>query len=333
MTTATTTTGLNLRTGPGTQFAVIQVLPPQTVCEVLGQQGDWINVRALGQTGFVNKNFVVLAGTATDTGFITPPPHGSGDPAAVGAPQPAPTSLTPPADQLIVLGPQATGTDRQAANAWNKYGGVLAPLAAQLNFDPGAAVAVLAIESGGRGFAADGRMIIRFENHLFFRQWGKDHPDVFNQFFSFNPQQNWLDHMWRPSASQPFQPFHGSQNGEWQVFSFARNLDDTAAKLSISMGGPQIVGFNYSSLGFESVQQMFDAFTANERNQILGLFNFIKGPAANSRRVQALQAQDFVTFASLYNGPGQAAQYGSLMHTLFDAFQRLRPASAPATPA
>ena len=327
MTTATTTTGLNLRTGPGTQFPVIQVLPPQTVCEVLAQQGDWINVRVLGQEGFVNKNFVVLAGQATDPGFVnTPAGHGDGDPHT--GQQPAPTPLTPPDNQLIVLGPQATGTDRQAANAWNKYGGLLAPLAAQLNFDPGAAVAVLAIESGGRGFAADGRMIIRFENHLFFRQWGKDHPDVFNQFFSFNPQQNWLDHQFRPSTGQPFQPFHGSQNGEWQVFTFARNLDDTAAKLSISMGGPQIVGFNYSGLGYESVQQMFDAFSANERNQIMGLFNFIKGPAANSRRVQALQAQDFVTFASLYNGPGQAAQYGSLMHSLFDAFQRLRPAGA-----
>jgi hypothetical protein len=73
---------------------------------------------------------------------------------------------------------------------------------------------------------------------------------------------------------------------------------------------------------------MFEAFAADERNQILGLFNFIKGTAANSRRVQALQAQDFVTFASLYNGPGQAAQYGSLMQGLFEAFQRLRPAGA-----
>jgi hypothetical protein len=52
----------------------------------------------------------------------------------------------------------------------------------------------------------------------------------------------------------------------------------------------------------------------------------IKGPGANLRRVLALQAHDFVTFASLYNGPGQAAQYGSLIQSLFDSFQRLRPA-------
>jgi hypothetical protein len=321
MTTATTTTGLNLRTGPGTQFAVIEVLPPQTVCQVLAEQGDWINVQVAGQTGFVNRNFVTLS----EAGGVDLEPAGNAATAGGAAPA-APPSLTPPDSQKIVLGPQATGTDRQAANAWNKYGGLLAPLSARLGFDPGAAVAVLAIESGGRGFAADGRMIIRFENHLFFRQWGQAHAQVFNQFFSFNAAQPWLDHQWRPDPGQAFRPFHGSQDGEWQVFSFARNLDDTGAKLSISMGGPQIVGFNFSTLGFGSVQQMFDSFSAGDRNQIEGLFHFIQGTGSNSRRVQALQAQDFVTFATLYNGPGQAAQYGSLMHSLFDAFERLRPA-------
>ena len=44
------------------------------------------------------------------------------------------------------------------------------------------------------------------------------------------------------------------------------------------------------------------------------------------RRVLALQTGDFTTFASLYNGPGQAAKYGSLMHGVFDTFRRLKPA-------
>jgi N-acetylmuramidase len=81
-------------------------------------------------------------------------------------------TLASPNDKLIVLSAQANGTDRQVANAWNKYGGFLAPLSSQLNVDPGAALAVLAIESSGRGIGADGRMIIRFENHLFFNRWG-----------------------------------------------------------------------------------------------------------------------------------------------------------------
>jgi hypothetical protein len=234
--------------------------------------------------------------------------------------------LAPPEAQLIRLPDGAPAGDRQAANIWNKYGGLLAELSARLRIDPGTAVAVLAIESGGRGFAADGRMIIRFENHLFFRQWGKNNPDVFNQHFRFNPEKNWLDHTWRQFTNQPFADFHGAQDGEWRVFSFARTLDDTAAKLSISMGGPQIVGFNYASLGYESVLQMYDAFSSGDRPQIIGFFDFVQGPGRDSRRVLALQAGDFTTFASLYNGPGQAAKYGSLMQGLFDTFRRLQPA-------
>ncbi len=72
--------------------------------------------------------------------------------------------------------PQAAFT---AARIWNKYGGVLEPLANKIGLDPGAAVAVVAIESGGSGFGADGRMIIRFENHLFWFNWGKAHADTF----------------------------------------------------------------------------------------------------------------------------------------------------------
>ncbi len=318
MASGTTTVDLNLRAGPGTQFAVLTVLPPQTSVEVLGQQGDWLQVLAAGQAGFVHRSFVRLGSQGTADGLLRPRPDG-GAPVAAGP-------LAPPEAQAIRLAANAGSADRQAANIWNKYGGLLAELSAKLRIDPGAAVAVLAIESGGRGFAADGRMIIRFENHLFFRQWGKHNVETFNRHFTFNPEKNWLDHRWRQFTNQPFAEFHGSQDGEWAAFSFARALDDTAAKLSISMGGPQIVGFNYATLGYESVHQMYDAFTAGDRQQIIGFFDFVQGPSRDSRRVLALQTGDFTTFASLYNGPGQAAKYGSLMHGVFDTFRRLQPA-------
>ncbi len=317
MATGTTTVDLNLRAGPGTQFAVLTVLPPQTSVEVLSEQGDWLKVTAAGRPGFVHRSFVRLGSQGTDDGLLRPRPDGGTPPAG---------PLAPPSAQAIHLPANATSADRQAANIWNKYGGLLAELSARLRIDPGAAVAVLAIESGGRGFAADGRMIIRFENHLFFRQWGKNNVDVFNKHFSFNPAKNWIDHRWRQFTNQPFAEFHGSQDGEWAAFSFARSLDDTAAKLSISMGGPQIVGFNYAALGYESVHQMYDAFTAGDRQQIIGFFDFVQGPSRDSRRVLALQTGDFTSFASLYNGPGQAAKYGSLMHGVFDTFRRLKPA-------
>lgn len=318
MRTGTTTIDLNLRAGAGTQFQVLRVLPPNTPVEVTAEHGDWLAVNALGQAGFVHRAFVRLDEQGVPDGLLGARPAGRRALDAV--------PLEAPAERQIRLGPNAASAERQAANIWNKYGGLLGALSAELRIDPGAAVAVLAIESGGRGFAADGRMIIRFENHLFYRQWGKDHREVFDRHFKFNPEKNWLDHQWRQFTNQPFRDFHGAQDGEWQVFSFARSLDDTAAKLSISMGGPQIVGFNYAALGFESVHQMYDAFSSSERHQIIGFFDFVQGPGRDSRRVLALQSGDFTTFAAMYNGPGQAARYGSLMQGVFDTFKRLQPA-------
>jgi len=93
------------------------------------------------------------------------------------------------------------------------------------------------------------------------------------------------------------------------------------------MGAPQIMGFNYATCGYESVHEMFAAFAASERNQIIGFFDFVQGPGNTSRTIVALQQQDFNAFAARYNGPGQAAKYGGLIRTTYDAFQQMRAAA------
>ena len=120
------------------------------------------------------------------------------------------------------------------------------------------------------------------------------------------------------------------QDGEWEVFDFACTLDDTAARLSISMGGPQIMGFNYAALGYASVQQMFDAFAASERNQVVGFFDFVR--SRGEEAIQKLQGSDFVGFARFYNGSGQAEYYGSLIRRAYEAYRRLRSVSAGVSP-
>jgi hypothetical protein len=95
--------------------------------------------------------------------------------------------------------------------------------------------------------------------------------------------------------------------------------------LSISMGAPQIMGFNHQILGYDSVETMFEAFSLSERNQLLGFFDFVCGPLATRERLTALQDLDFEAFAARYNGLGQAAQYAGLLQAAFEAFQRLSP--------
>ncbi len=348
----TTTSAAKLRSGPGTDGTTVRAfLLPKTPVEVLDEQGDWLHVKVADKEGYIGRSLILLDGQGVAEGFLkdkadapaqpapapVPAPTVSapaGSPAPITTPAPASgpsiadTPLEAPATDHLPVNPKAPLLERLAADIWNRYGGLLSVLSAELKIDPGVAVAVMAVESGGRGFGPDKRMLIRFENQVFFDQWGKNHPDEYNQHFTFDPAKRWVGHKWRPAPDQPWWPegladFHGDQGREWTVFNFARTLDDTAAKKSISMGGPQIMGFNFAACGFESVQQMFDAFSANERNQVIGFFDFVQGPGTTSRRTLALQAQDFNTFASMYNGPGQAAKYGALIKSAFDAFHQL----------
>lgn len=319
-----TTARLNLRGGPGTGYPVLAVLDAGTPITILQDTGEWLRVQAAGQPdareGFVHERFVAQDQQAVPAGL-----------AGTESPDPFPgVGMAPPDDQLIKLGPRPTSAERLVAGTWNKSGDLLSALAGQLKFEPGAAVAVFCTESGGNGFGPDGRMIIRFENHHFFRHWGKANAEAFNAHFRFDPKKTWTGHQWRASSAGAFEPVHQDQTSEWRVFEFARTLDDTAAKLSISMGGPQIMGSNYADAGFESVQQMFDAFAASEKRQIVAFFDFLQGTETHPRKVVALQQMDFVRFAELYNGPGNAAVYSARISGMYDTFQRLRPAAAGA---
>ena len=167
-------------------------------------------------------------------------------------------------------------------------------------------------------------MILRFENHIFYDEWGARPPDTFAQHFRFDDDQPWQGHRWRPSAAEPWRECHEDQQGEWQVFAFACGLDDTAAKRAISMGAPQIMGFNCTAIGYESVAEMFDAFSRSAQAQLIGFFDFVHGASAAAPRMLALQREDFHAFAALYNGSGQAAMYAGMMRNAFTAFQRLR---------
>jgi hypothetical protein len=309
-----TTTAVNLRSGPGTQHASLAVLPAGTTLNILEDTGDWLRVSAAAQEGFVHERFVARDAQAIPAGL-----SGSGPD----------VDLAPPTGQRIQLGARATSAEKLVAATWNRSGNLLATLAGNFKFETGAAVAVFCTESGGAGFR-DGRLLIRFENHHFFRHWGKANPQRFAAHFQFNAQKPWTAHGFRVSGSAPFENVHKDQASEWRCFEFARALDDTAAKLSISMGGPQILGSNHTEAGFESVDEMFDAFSSGEKRQIVAFFDFLQGTGTHPPKILALQKLDFIRFAELYNGPGNAAEYGARLSGTYDAFQRLRPNAAAA---
>ena len=249
-----------------------------------------------------------------------PPPGGldvpSGSPLTLAELQAMPLA---PARQLNA--PSGAGQAAlSAARIWNKYGGLLEPLSARIGIDKGVAVAVIAVESGGSGMGPDGRMIIRFENHLFWTYWGKANPAAYNQYFVFDQNASWKGHQYRPQPNGPWLDVHQNQNSEWAAFNFGSTIDAGAAKKSISMGLVQIMGFNNRAIGYASPEAMFAAFAADEKFQLLGFFNFVKN---DQRQVDALRNRDYVGFARIYNGPGQPEVYGGLIKGVVDGFATL----------
>ncbi len=311
--------GLRLRSGPGTDYGVITVLSYGTKVDVLERQGDWVRVRAGANEGYAFAQYVNILVENAPVGFL-------GEQLEL-----LDIPLVP--DKIIPTEGLA-GAELAVAQTWNDYGNLLSRLSDRLAIPVKAVVAVLVAESSGRAFAADGRMIIRFENHIFYRYWGERHADIFARHFLFDtssPGNNWKGHQWRPNTESPWVSFHGSQSREWEVLSFARTLDDTAALSSISMGAPQIMGFNFKRIGYESVQHMFDQFARSAHAQLLAMFDVVKGPGATSPAIQALQGGDYLTFASAYNGPANALTYEGIIRARADIFDRLitRAVAAP----
>ncbi|HNB50573.1 MAG TPA: N-acetylmuramidase domain-containing protein [Anaerolineales bacterium] len=312
----TTKAIVRLRVAPGNDQPVVETLGPNTRVEALSSQNGWLKIRYQGKEGYASGYFINLEGPLPPEPPADPiPPAGTFDPNTV--------PLEPPANEKLTVASSAPYLERLSAEVWNNFGGLLSALSSQLQIDPGVAIAVFAIESGGRGFGTDGRMLIRFENHIFYEYWGKNNQTRYNQCFRFDANQKWTGHQFR-KAGAGWQDVHvRQQSREWEAFELASQLSSTAAKLSISMGSPQIMGFNYSLLGFSSVQEMFDTFTKGDREQILAFFQFVKGK--DNRKIDALQRKDYTTFAKFYNGTGQAQKYGGLIQDVYETFRQLKP--------
>ena len=265
-------------------------------------------------------------------------------PATRGAGQPVPDGnawqgflrLRPELDEIplappdeLRIDPVHTGgaVERKVIRVWNSYGWLLMTLADLLGIEVAVAVALAAVNTESPGFDEQGRMAIRFENNLFFDYWGEGNAEAFGQHFRFDARKPSIGHEFRPSPDAPWQACHESPDSEWGAFSAACALDDTAAKLSAAMGAPRLMGFLYGVIGHVSVDQMVLDCASGEDRQIIALFDLIAGPAASSRRLQALCSLDFVSFSALHSGVDRAAATSGPLRSSYAAFRELGPIS------
>ena len=302
---------LNLRAQASDKAKILKQLKRGDTVRVITPTGFWWKVESNGINGFVAGKYLnAVAGAEPEVRFL----YSNARLRAV--------SITPEAK--IPAAKANTAAKQTCARAWNAMGGLIAEASELLQIDPGAAVAVFCVESGGRTSDEGGRMVIRFENHIFFNRWGEQNRRVVDRHFRFNAEERWKGHLFSKPGNGQFKAFHGDQAEEWKVLGFARTLDDEAALDSISMGPTQVMGFNSNTIGYPTARTMFEQFQADFRFQVIAFFDFVKGPTGTSRTLKALQTNDYLEFANNYNGPGQAAQYADLIRQHAEAFAALR---------
>ena len=204
----------------------------------------------------------------------------------------------------------ATGA---ASNAWNNYGGLVEQLAREHNIQTATVLAILAIESGGSGFV-NGRLKIRFENHIFRASLLKG-GRLGEYDANFGGGLRWNDKHLYKEGDQLLPVHTGKQDSEWSALVVAQRLDAELGACAISMGASQVMGFNFKSGGFSSACSMLEAYSRSEAEHIRGMFNFLK----NRGLVEPMRQNNFEAVALGYNGEGQVERYARLMRGAYDA--------------
>lgn len=224
--------------------------------------------------------------------------------------------LLPPAPLPLTGG----NTERRLAATYNRLGGLLSALATAAKIPVEAALAVWQAESGGETYRP-GYPVLRFENHAFFKRWGKDQPALFDQHFQFGgrggvPGEKWKNHKWRAQPVDPWHRFHGDQDREYEVFRHAEALAGSeAACRSASFGGPQILGSNYLEVGYQSAADLFAAVSRSERAEVFSFFDFCQ----SKKILDEIRDEEWEDFAHDYNGPGKAVEYGEIIGQYYEA--------------
>ncbi|GGY12661.1 DUF3380 domain-containing protein [Massilia dura] len=151
--------------------------------------------------------------------------------------------------------------------------------------------AVNEVESRGQGFLPDGRPVILFERHVFYKrlqEHGVDPAPIALQSPTICAQQ-----------------VGGYQGGagEYIRLEIAKHTHIAAAYEAASWGAFQIMGYYWKMLGYASVQDFVYSMQRDEAGQLDAFVRFVEHEAP---MLAALKAKKWAAFAKLYNGPAFA---------------------------
>jgi hypothetical protein len=142
--------------------------------------------------------------------------------------------------------------------------------------------AFLDVETRGTGFDPQGRPRILFERHKFYKY--------------VNPNKR--AEAVRQGLANKRPGGYGRESEQYARFMAAYAIDPEAAMLSCSWGLGQVMGFNYKTAGYDTVEDMVRNFMDDEEDQLQAAVNFIK----NNKLDDELRRHDWAGFARGYNG-------------------------------
>lgn len=197
-------------------------------------------------------------------------------------------------DTLTVL-ESCKPTSNGARNLKRRLGSHISSTATQYNIDEDILGGIILTESLGEGFV-NGKLLIRFENKTFLnRTNNSDASSVFK--IENDASYYYINEQWIKT--------HGNgQTSEYEAFELAKNYDEKSAYESISMGLPQIMGFNHTSASYDSAQNMFDDFYASEVSQVSALGKYIV-TYNDGILLSACHDRNLFQIAKIYNGNGE----------------------------
>lgn len=170
-------------------------------------------------------------------------------------------------------------------------------IAEKLGCDHFLVQAIFNVESRSGPFDDRGRLIILPEKHQFWKHLPAEKRKT--------AERLGLGHKgWRRKTQYKGLGRAGDDR-RWDLLEKMADLDEYAALMSFSGGGPQIMGFNYRICGWSSVQEFWRDMAAHEDHQMKAFFNFLK----SRNLIDELQEYDIQSIVRVYNGPGQVALY------------------------
>ena len=164
--------------------------------------------------------------------------------------------------------------------------------ATDLGITPAHIKAFAEVESSGDGFLPTGEPKILFERHVFYQRLVK------NRGQSFADTVRKTD----PDICNPSAGGYGKYSEQHPKLQRAVAIDRPSALESCSWGAFQVMGYHWTTCGYNSVQGLVNA-AYSESGQLDMLVRFLK---ANPGIIHALRAKDWPTVARLYNGPAYA---------------------------